>query len=238
MLRAYGSKLPERVDDEGIETEILAAINAQRAPNLPADPAFEADLGGLAERHACPGWGAHAETLALLSALIQWISPRQVLEFGSGLSTLVMAMTLNKLGSGRLLSIDESQRFASRTRGWLEEEGLALRAGVEHCPVGMQHLHGSDVHCYELGSAMDEVDGLDLVFVDGPNSMPLIGHPGARFGTLPLIRDHLAPGAWILLDDARRRSERRVAARWAAMEGIEAVGMLPTGRGLMLLRNR
>lgn len=238
MLLSHDTPLSERSGKETFEAEILAAIDAQRAPELPADSAFDGDLQGLAGRHACPGWGAHAQTLAFLSALIRAIRPQQVLEFGSGLSTLVMAMTLNKLQSGYLLSIDESQRFAARTRGWLEEEGLAARAGVKHCPVGLQHLQGSDLHCYELGSAVDEVDELDLLFVDGPNSMPVIGHPGARFGTLPLIRERLAPGAWILLDDARRRSERRVAARWAAMEGIEAIGMLPTGRGLMLLRNR
>lgn len=79
---------------------------------------------------------------------------------------------------------------------------------------------------------------MGLLFVDGPNAMPVIGHPSCRFGTLPLIRECLEPGAWILLDDARRRSEHRAAARWAAMEGIEAVARLPTGRGLMVLRNR
>lgn len=238
MLPAHGSQLPERAVSEVFEAEILAAACDGRAPDLPGEPAFDADLRGLAERHACPGWGAHAETLAFLSALIRGLRPRQVLEFGSGLSTLVMAMTLRKLGSGRLLSIDESERFAARTRGWLEEEGLSSRAGVNHCPIRLQAVHGSDIHCYDLGSAMEKVDAPDLLFVDGPNAMPLIGHPGARFGTLPLVREHLAPGAWILLDDARRRSERRVAARWAAMAGIESIGMLPTGRGLMLLRKQ
>jgi len=237
-LPAHDSAPPANAVNEALETEILAAISEQRRPEWPADPAFEVDLRGLAERHACPGWGAHAETLGLLSALIRELRPRRVLEFGSGLSTLVMAATLKKLDAGSLLSVDESERFAARTRGWLAEEALTSQAEVWQCPIRLQTVYGSDVRCYELGSVLGDVVDVALLFVDGPNSLPLIGHPGARFGTLPLVREHLAPGAWILLDDARRRSERRVADRWSAMEGIEAIGALPTGRGLMLLRNR
>ena len=61
-----------------------------------------------------------------------------------------------------------------------------------------------------------------LVICDGPP-----GHTrGGRYGLASVMRDRLKPGCTLLLDDADREAERRIARRWAAeLEGtFELIG--------------
>jgi hypothetical protein len=51
-----------------------------------------------------------------------------------------------------------------------------------------------------------------LVVCDGPPA----DTPGGRYGLAPIMREHLAPGCVILLDDAEREPEREIAQRWSA----------------------
>ena len=55
-----------------------------------------------------------------------------------------------------------------------------------------------------------------LVVADGPPG----DVKGGRFGLLPLLREHFAPGAVVLLDDAERPKERDVLAKWASEFGL------------------
>ena len=72
------------------------------------------------------GGMARPELLYHLWREIRRRRPRQVLELGSGLSTLVMAMALD--GAGRLTALEDDAGHAARTRQMLNERGL--RAGV------------------------------------------------------------------------------------------------------------
>ena len=49
-----------------------------------------------------------------------------------------------------------------------------------------------------------------LVVCDGPPADTV----GGRYGLVPIMRDRLAPGCAILLDDAEREHERAIARRW------------------------
>jgi hypothetical protein len=67
---------------------------------------------------------------------------------------------------------------------------------------------------------------IGLVICDGPPGQT----PGGRFGLLPQMRERLAPGATILLDDVDREGERAVLARWEAEEGLRTeIRESPTG---------
>lgn len=231
-LQEYG------LEADGLEADLVATVRERRWPRLGEAFRFSDAERSVLARHASPGWGAHEDALRLLAALVHALRPERILEFGSGVSSLVVTMALRRRGGGELLSIDESSRYADRTRTWLAEESLSERAEVLHCPVRRQRILARESYCYDLcydlGSVADRIHDLDMVFIDGPNSMPVIGHPGARFGTLPLIRDRLAPGALLILDDAGRRVERRIAARWAELDGIRPLGTLELARGLSI----
>lgn len=90
--------------------------------------------------------------------------PREVLELGSGVSTVVMGYALLKNGSGRITSMEESAEYAEQTRKLLPEEMKKL-IEVVHSP-SIEKRWGPFV-----GRGYRDIPekSYDFVFVDGPH---------------------------------------------------------------------
>ena len=78
-------------------------------------------------------------------------------------------------------------------------------------------------------------DLIDLLLVDGPPAYA-VGHGLARYPALPVLRDRLAPGATVVLDDVERPGgiARRIAAGSSstrAETGLEFDRRRPSDRG-------
>ena len=92
---------------------------------------------------------------------------------------------------------------------------------------------------YSTYSIPDQVSGLlasrriSLVLVDGPAA-----EAGARYATVPGVRDLLDADAVILLDDALRDGELDTAKRWDDLDWIGVDGMYMTEKGLLRARAR
>ena len=171
------------------------------------------------------GWAGSPELLCALADLVAQHRPRVVVEFGSGLSTLVLARALVLAGGGRLISYDHNAGFADLTRARLAALGLAA-------DVRAVELTPSDALGYpgEWYAAHDLPDGIDLLVIDGP---PAWFNAGTRGGAGPAVFPRLSVGGVVLLDDADRPGERANAERWAR----EFPGMrfthLAVGKGLL-----
>ena len=159
--------------------------------------------------------------------------PDTILELGSGHSTILIARRLEALGQGRVIAVDHLEEFAGRTREWIEREGLAHRATVVHAPIGDRDVEGRPRPWYS-GGALEAAlpERIDLLIVDGP---PARLGSEARWPAVPLLRERLAPGAAILMDDGDRADERRIAHEWRDRLGA-GLRYLPGGKGGWLLR--
>jgi predicted O-methyltransferase YrrM len=141
--------------------------------------------------------------------------PRRVLEFGSGVSTVLIARVLRELGDpARLDSFEHHEGWYPRTRELLERTGVTDVAHLHYAPLAPRP--GLDVPWYDL-SALPDGERYDLVLVDGPQGGRR-REPLARLGGFLAVRERLAPGAVILLDDGLRRGEREVVRRWQQAE--------------------
>jgi hypothetical protein len=167
---------------------------------LAAEPALEVDDWAL-------GRAGLETVLAQLDA-----GRREIVECGSGVSTVVMARRLRELGAGRVTSLEHRPEFAAATRGRLDAEGLGDRAAVVDAPL--RPHPDTELGWYDraaLGLLPDA--GIELLLVDGPPA----GTPAlerSRYPALPELAARLAPSAAILLDDADRPGERWVLDRW------------------------
>ena len=173
----------------------IANPSAALAPDSPA-------LAELISAWGNSGWIAQEGYLrACLSSALSTRGPS--LECGSGLSTLLLGVVAQQRGYEHwaLEHLPEWQakvgQHAVRHR---------LRA-VRLCNAPLKH-YGSfawyDPPLSELPRRFA------LVVCDGPPADTL----GGRYGLVPVLRDHLAPGCVILLDDAGRAEERAIARRW------------------------
>lgn len=168
-------------------------------------------------RRAMPatrGWALSPDILLGYVEDILGRRPRTVLECGSGVSTVWAAYALQQLGAGRVVALDHEAEFADKTRGVLADHGLSDVAEVRHAPITPLTLpdSGGEWHWYDT-AALKDLHEVDLVLIDGP---PKPTQEQARYPALPVLRDLLAPGAVLLLDDAARPDEQAILQRWLA----------------------
>ena len=199
------------------------------APNRPTDPG----LAALTEGHTLRGWALDAAAIDRLAECVRAERPAYVAEFGSGISTLVLAHLLAELHGHRrrrLICIEDDSFWAHNTRAALAHHGLADLVGIVQVPLSDPQPPAPS--CYALtNEARRELRSRppDLVLVDGP--APATG--GSPLGVPDLVGPFAAPGAALLLARALRDAELCVAKAWAERDEIEVHGVRPVGTGLL-----
>lgn len=180
------------------------------------------------------GWALPWETMQFLGRLVEVLKPQRVIEFGSGLSTVVLAALLQQHG-GRLLSFEHSATFARQTAEGLRRAGLATAARLA-CRGMTFHRYGSKIlPVYRiLREDFDQFIPCEVAVIDGPP-----GHIG-REAVLYELFPRLAVGARVVMDDARRPDEQHWLKSWQSVfgEALEVQVFPQIGRGLGLLHKR
>ncbi len=158
---------------------------------------------------------AEVEVLEFLECLITTVKPELVVETGTftGLSTLYMAMGMQKNGFGKIISCDYDPLVFAKAKQRIEASGLSEWIELRN----------------ESSLEMKVAGRIDLLFSD--TQSPIREQEVRRF--LP----QLNPSGLIVMHDANSRSKIvREAALRLEREGVVSVVFLPTPRGLALLR--
>jgi len=152
--------------------------------------------------------------LVYLHKTILLRKPQTVLEFGCGFSTIVMADAIKRNGSGRLYTVDTSERWLENTRTKLG--ALAEMVDLRHSPAS---LH---VHAAQLVSYYDKLPNIvpDMIYLDGPDPRTVTGSfNGIAFGTedganrsviaadILLYETSLNPGCTVIVDGRKYNVE-------------------------------
>ena len=82
------------------------------------------------------GWELAPDVLRLLWALVGSLRPQHVLEFGSGVSTLVLARASVHAGGGTVTSVDHDPAFALATAELLTPDDKDVVALADRAPRG------------------------------------------------------------------------------------------------------
>ncbi|WP_454167394.1 class I SAM-dependent methyltransferase [Microbacterium lacticum] len=176
------------------------------------------------------GWALSPRGLLTLTDLIADTDAHLVLECGSGTSTLWMAYALQRKGGGKAIALDHLPEYADRTRAMIHAHGLDDFADVRLSPLVPRATPRGEFLWYDFDA--DSLAGpIEVLLVDGP---PGDTGPHARYPALPVLVDHLAVGAHVLMDDVNRRDEREVLDIWLSeVPGLSR--LVPPGMGLELL---
>lgn len=194
--------------------------------------ALYARVAGLPTLPRSRGWAASPDMLHNLVQLVQAHQPRVALECSSGLSTVVLANEMRRMGRGRVISLEHDSHYAEATRALLRAHQLQDWAEVVHAPLVEQSVNGWTGRWYDL-TALPAMESVHLLVVDGP---PSTTAPLARYPALPLLARHLAAEAIVLADDADRPDERAMVARWMHdVPGLERLQQPPCEKGCSTL---
>ena len=200
------------------QVEALFSLFASLRPDLPLPDTRD--------------WAASPDFLKKLTELILRQEAEMVAEAGSGISTLVIALCMKRLGRGKVISLEHDERFATTTNELIKFHGLTQFASVIHCPLVKVGIGEETFSWYSMDGVRFEKP-IDVLVVDGP---PATSEEFPRYPALPLLSAHLAKNAFILLDDGLRAGESRTNKRWTAEFAPITSEFLPTEKGAFLLR--
>ena len=205
---------------------------------LPSETAnlsrFQGELvEGLASMPALGGWAATAPTVIyLVESVLASERPPVVLECGSGTSTVWLAAAVRRRGDGRVVALEHDVAYAEQTRRDLARHGLEKVGTVADAPLIECTTTSGTAPWYDV-SALGDLSGVTLLFVDGP---PGATAPHARRPAFELLVDRLADDAIVVLDDTHRRVEREIVDAWTteAMNGRRLEVVAQVGRSTVL----
>ncbi len=188
------------------------------------------DLGWLGSERERVEWALADDTLRFVTRLVELSGPSRVVEFGSGLSTRVLAAACAGLTPpGAVVSLETDPHFAPATTAALAADGSAGAAAVCLTHLVVRRWFGRNLPVYALPDELQAGPPAQLVLVDGP-PLPLGGREGSLLQAL-----HLGEaGTIVLLDDTDRSSERAALARAQEVLGdaVEVVRLDGFAKGL------
>jgi predicted O-methyltransferase YrrM len=173
------------------------------------------DLTWLCRPLTADGWALAPDVLRLLDALVERLRPRHVVEFGSGISTLVLARSAARVGGCRITSIDHDPEFAGVSAGALSGSDGESLVELQLAPLVARSRAGRLGPEYLVDrSRLASPAPADLIVIDGPPAVL-----GGRAGTLYQALDFAQAGSIVLLDDAERESEQAALRSWHELLG-------------------
>lgn len=185
------------------------------------------------ERHS---WPISTDFAFYLVQLLETNDYDIVIEFGSGISTVIIAKTLAKMALRRLdkppvafVSFDHLEQYANQTQAQLKQADLADKVQLELAPLQAYTApNGNTYPYYTCHAALAKLAHQNppagkrvLVLVDGP---PAATGQHARYPAAPSVLTYFK-GASIdfLLDDYIRDDEKEIAALWQAEFSAENI---------------
>lgn len=156
------------------------------------------------------GWAMDPVAMLNLVKSILSDKPKTIVELGGGTSTLWMALALQKIGEGKLVSFDHIEGYANATQATISAMGLDEYCEIRLVPLVPTRVGDDQFTWYDIGGAA-EPGSIDMLIVDGP---PAATGPLARFPAVPRLYAGLAPHAVVVLDDAGRPDEVKIKKKW------------------------
>jgi predicted O-methyltransferase YrrM len=218
-------RLPSAADCEAVKRARIAIKNALAAHS-------SVDLSWIEPPPSDNGWTLALDALRFLTSLVQGLQPRHILEFGSGLSTRVLARACRGLSvTCDISSVDHDPEFGSTAAhdySLLAEENCHVNFQI--APIVARDCGGTMLPLYYLPHLPSSFrEPVDLVVIDGPPSIL-----GGREGTLYQVMDVARPGTIALVDDSARKQEKAAITRWQENlgEAIEVIDLPGFAKGL------
>ena len=188
-------------------------------------------MAGAVPLPVTQGFVATPDILRELASTVMQDRPQVVVETGTGASTIAIAASLRRSGSGHLWSLEHLPEYAATARRLLDTYDLGAWVTVVDAPLVETVLPGGTWPWYDISGL--SLDGpIDLLFVDGPPGGTAVM---ARYPAVPALHARLSGHAVIVLDDAARPDERRCVQRWLAETPGLTAHSLPREAGACVL---
>lgn len=166
-----------------------------------------------------------------LAAFVRALGAKKVLEFGSGFSTLMMAREMAAEGN-YLLSIDDSAEFSAAAKEAYDASGCQTRVEFRLAPLRPGFYGAKLLLSYSLPKGLLQALGpFDLILIDEPHRE--YGREAVFYDAFPA----LAPGGYLVVDDANRPDMQANVKAWRSAYGddVDPIMLEGIGNGLCVM---
>ncbi|QCZ92408.1 class I SAM-dependent methyltransferase [Salinimonas iocasae] len=181
------------------------------------------------------GWTASPDVLLKLYEHVRYTKSENIVELGSGASTLILAAAVRDNGTGKVFSFDHDENYLEETRIELEKNDLTdfveLRL-AKKSPVNDKALlyKGGSHEWYNI-IEFQTLEKIDLLWVDGP---PQAICAYSRFPAVPALYEKMSSKAQVWMDDTIRKEEMEICEEWAKQFSL-SLRYLKLEKGLGIL---
>jgi precorrin-6B methylase 2 len=172
------------------------------------------------------GWGVGEETFGQIVEQLRTIGAATIVEFGSGISSIRLAL---EFPDAQIVSIESNREWYETVTRMRVEHGVENNLTVHHRRLRWQRHGLSFFLSYAPG---DLPDRIDAVIIDGPPTWTRRGREACLYQTVRRLRI----GGRVLLDDYGRNREKTMVRNWTwGFPGVFAFKAIETGHGLGVL---
>ena len=132
-------------------------------------------------------WAASPDFLKHILLQIEENNIENIIELGSGLSTVVIGRFLKKRKLGKLLSIDHKEEFSSKTKKLLDIHDINKQVTIQTRQLTNVKIDANDWEWYDLEGFNPE-NKFDMLIVDGPPAQSI--DMMKRYPELPLLKKY------------------------------------------------
>ncbi len=154
--------------------------------------------------------------LTILNDII--LNKRQnIIEFGSGISTLVIAKLIKEENLDfRFFSVEDNPDWISFMKSNISKNGLEEYVRLIYAPLEKTNLAVENNSWYSVKALEEKITSavkIDLALIDGPGAW----HPEiklSRYTAVPFLINKLADNFSVYLDDSNRKGEQKIIKMW------------------------
>lgn len=170
------------------------------------------DVSWISKLSSNSEWPMAPDSLTFIVSLIADLKPKHILEFGTGISTYVMAKACTMLDLRcNITTFDHDPEFGKNVaKKYLNTLKTRNQIHFQFAPLVARSFGGKHLPSYYIKKEQSEsILVADLILIDGPPS-----YLGGREGILYQAMDYSTPGTIALLDDANRDEEKHFISNW------------------------
>ena len=154
-------------------------------------------------------WSIGEAAFERIAITLLQISPvEKILEFGSGPSSIRLAMAFSE---AQVLSVEGDWRNYAETMNLMQTFWNKRNLSIKYRPITLESYGDAEFLTYEDGIFWEEE--IDCVIIDGPPVYTLRG----REACLYQIYDQIRIGGLVILDDFRRSYEKQIVENWLSV---------------------
>ena len=156
------------------------------------------------------GWALNLESCKFLGNFVSSLRVDNILEFGSGYSSTIIAHELTKAKTGFLYSIDNSTNWSMKAKHFAAQKHLSHKVDFHVFKLSLKFYPKIAYIFYDIDDRFYKVCSLyDLVVIDGPS------HNIGRDGALYEIFSKVKVGGFFFVDDSRSDHMNSVIKKWS-----------------------